>query len=166
MPTAYISLGSNLGDRIQNIRDAIEKLRAHGDVTKSSSLYETAPVEFTAQPHFINAVVELETNESPQQLLQSLLATEKSMGRDRATSPPKGPRLIDLDIILFGDQVIRGDRLTIPHPAMHERRFVLEPLAEIAPDAMHPVFMRSIRDLLAQLPANTGDSKRLPSTTT
>lgn len=166
MTTAYISLGSNLSDRAQNLRDAIAKLRAHGEVTNTSSFYETAPVEVTAQPHFINAVVELQTSESPHQLLQSLLAIEKSLGRDRATSPPKGPRIIDLDIILFGNQIIHDEHLTIPHPAMHQRRFVLEPLAEIAPDAIHPVFMRSVCHLLADLPANTGESKRLPSSTT
>ena len=161
MPTAYISLGSNLGEREQNIRAAIDKLCAHGEVSKISSLYETAPMEVIAQPMFVNAVVELETRQSPHQLLQSLLAVEKSLGRDRLGSPPKGPRLIDLDIVLYGREVVRDDVLTIPHPAMHLRRFVLEPLVEIAPDAFHPVFMRPASELLAELPANTGDVRRL-----
>ena len=165
--TAYISLGSNLGSREKNIREAISRLREHGEVTKVSSFYETAPVEFTAQPWFLNAVLELETEQSPQELLRSLLAIEKSLGRDRSTAPPKGPRIIDLDILLYGGEVVRdrgaaGEALTIPHPAMHQRRFVLEPLAEIAPNAFHPVFKRSASDLLAELPANTGDVRRLP----
>lgn len=161
MPTAYISLGSNLGEREQNIRAAIERLRAHGEVKKVSSLYETEPMEVAEQPWFVNAVVELETKESPHELLTSLLAVEKSLGRDRSSSPPKGPRVIDLDIILYGRETIRDSNLTIPHPAMHQRRFVLEPLAEIAPNAFHPVFKRSASDLLAELPANTGETRRL-----
>jgi 2-amino-4-hydroxy-6-hydroxymethyldihydropteridine diphosphokinase len=148
--TAYLSLGSNLGDREANLNDAIKRLNSAGQVTLVSSLYETEPVEFTAQPWFLNCAVKLETAKMPRQLLKAILDLEQDMGRRR--SQPKGPRTIDIDILLFGSSVVETAGLTIPHPALHQRRFVLEPLAEIAPEVRHPIFKRTIRELLEKLP--------------
>jgi 2-amino-4-hydroxy-6-hydroxymethyldihydropteridine diphosphokinase len=148
--TVYLSLGSNVGDRMANLEEAIDRLRAIGDVVAISSLYETEPVEFTAQPWFMNCVVQLETEKMPKQLLAAILRIEQDMGRRRTEK--KGPRLIDLDILLFGTSVIQAKGLTVPHPAMHERRFVLEPLAEIAGEVRHPVLKRSIRELRDAVP--------------
>jgi 2-amino-4-hydroxy-6-hydroxymethyldihydropteridine diphosphokinase len=153
--TAYLGLGSNLGDREANLRRALEELRKLGEITALSSLYETDPVGVTAQPWFLNAAVALETELMPKQLLAATLAIERSMGRRRnqPSNQPKGPRTIDIDILLFGSAVVEAPGLTIPHEAMHERRFVLEPLTEVAPDAMHPVLKRAIRELRDALPA-------------
>jgi len=141
----YLSLGSNVGNRAGSLHTAIDRLRAFGEVVAVSSLYETEPVEFTAQPWFLNCAVKLNTEQTPQQLLAGILEIEKQLGRQRTQE--KGPRIIDLDILLFGNLVLHGTGLTIPHPAMHERRFVLEPLAEIAPDVLHLVLKRTIREL-------------------
>jgi 2-amino-4-hydroxy-6-hydroxymethyldihydropteridine diphosphokinase len=148
--TVYLSLGSNLGDRAANLRAAIEKLADLGSVVAASSFYETEPVELTAQPWFLNCAVKLDTEKMPRQLISAILSLEQSMGRQRKQK--KGPRVIDIDILLFGSSVIEIPSLTIPHPKLHERRFVLEPLAEIAPDARHPVFKRSMRELRDALP--------------
>ena len=145
----YLSLGSNLGNREENLREAISRLGAFGNVTAVSSFYETEPVDFLDQPWFLNCVVLLETEFPPQTLLQRVLEIERGMGRERVQ--PKGPRLIDIDILLFGDQIIHEPGLTIPHPALHERRFVLEPLAEIAPRVVHPVLKKTAQELLADL---------------
>lgn len=147
----YLSLGSNLGDRAGNLNAAIDRLRSLGEVVTVSSFYETEPVEFTAQPWFLNCAVEMNTEKTPQQILASILEIEQQLGRQRGQK--NGPRTIDLDILLFGNSIIEDRGLTIPHPAMHERRFVLEPLAEIAPDAQHPVFKQTIRELHDALPA-------------
>jgi 2-amino-4-hydroxy-6-hydroxymethyldihydropteridine diphosphokinase len=148
--TAYLSLGSNVGDRDGNLRDAIRRLRALGKILQISSFYETEPVEFTAQSWFLNCVVELETEETAEELMAHLLGIEEQMGRKRTQK--KGPRNIDIDILLFGDLIVEADGLTVPHPALQERRFVLEPLAEIASDARHPVLKHTIRELLDSLP--------------
>jgi 2-amino-4-hydroxy-6-hydroxymethyldihydropteridine diphosphokinase len=147
----YLSLGSNLGDRSANLRAAIERLGEAGTIRAVSGFYETEPVEFRDQPWFLNCVVALETSDSPEALLQRALAIEQEMGRVRMKE--KGPRSIDIDILLFGDRVVEERGLKIPHPAMQQRRFVLEPLAEIAPEALHPRLGKTARELLADLPA-------------
>ena len=148
--TVYLSLGSNLGDRAGNLDAAIDRLRALGTVAAVSAYYETEPVEFTAQPWFLNCAVELDTEKMPKQLLAGILDVEQQMGRRRTGK--KGPRTIDIDILLFGKSVIETKGLVVPHPAMHMRRFVLEPLAEIAAAVRHPVFKRTIRELRDALP--------------
>lgn len=148
---AFVSLGSNVGDRVANLRAAIERIGNLGEVIATSSIYETEPVEFLAQPWFLNCVVKLATEKMPKQLLAAILTIEKEMGRQRHQK--KGPRTIDIDILLFGNSVVETQGLTIPHPSMHERRFVLEPMSEIAPDVRHPVFKQRMRELLEALPA-------------
>ncbi len=147
---AYLSLGSNLGDRAANLQAAIERLGALGEVVAFSSFYETEPVVVTEQPWFLNCAVKLDTEKMPRQLLAGILALEWQMGRRR--NQPKGPRTIDIDIVLFGNSVLTTAELVIPHPAMQERRFVLEPLSEIAPDLRHPTLHRTIRELRDALP--------------
>jgi 2-amino-4-hydroxy-6-hydroxymethyldihydropteridine diphosphokinase len=163
----YLSLGSNLGDRRANLAAAIERLREIGEVTAISSFYETAPVGNVRQPDFLNCAVALETDRMPRQLLAAMMEIERSLGRRRKTPPStalageKGPRTIDIDILLFGTSIIETPDLMVPHPAMHERRFVLEPLAEIAPDVRHPVFKRTIRELRDALPADKAWVRKL-----
>jgi 2-amino-4-hydroxy-6-hydroxymethyldihydropteridine diphosphokinase len=146
----YLSLGSNVGDREAQLQEARAKLAAVGRVVAESSFYETEPVEFTQQPWFLNCVLALETSKTPQELIAAVLRIEVEMGRRRVQK--KGPRTIDIDILLFDDTIVDSEELTIPHPTMHERRFVLEPLAEIAPELLHPVLKKTIRELLDSLP--------------
>ena len=146
----YLSLGSNVGDRAANLNTAIDRLRVLGDVVAVSSFYETEPVEFTAQPWFLNCAVALDTDKMPTQLLAGILEIEQQLGRRRTQK--KGPRIIDIDILLFGTSIVDDPGLTIPHPVLHQRRFVLEPLAEIGAATRHPVFKQTIRELRDALP--------------
>jgi len=156
MPTlVYLSLGSNIGDRETQLRDAQVRLGAAGKIVGVSSFYETQPVDFTRQPWFLNCAVALETRQTPQQLMTSILGIEEKMGRRRVQkrrAQKKGPRTIDIDILLFGETILDSPELTIPHPAMHQRRFVLEPLAQLVPDALHPLLRKTIRQLRDALP--------------
>ena len=148
MKTAYLSLGSNLGDREQNLDKALEHLELGGvHVARRSSVYETEPQDLRDQPWFLNMVVEVETRLFPLQLLAAVLRIERDLGRERLV--PKGPRIVDIDILLYGPHVVNLPQLQIPHLALPERRFVLEPLVEIAPDLRHPVLGKSMRELLA-----------------
>jgi 2-amino-4-hydroxy-6-hydroxymethyldihydropteridine diphosphokinase len=151
----YLSLGSNIGDREAQLRRAQAQLGAAGRVLAVSSFYETEPVEVTQQPWFVNCAVALETPRTPLELMSEILTIEQEMGRrhEQNQGPQnKGPRSIDIDILLFADQIIDSKDLTIPHPAMHQRRFVLEPLAEIAPEIQHPLLHKTIRELHDTLP--------------
>ena len=153
---AAIALGSNLesneiGNREANLREAIERLRELGEVRAVSSFYDTEPVGYLEQPRFLNAALVLETELKPVALMQGLLSIERAMGRERVGAVVKGPRVIDLDLLLYGDWVLWSEELMLPHPAMAERRFVLEPLAEIAPGWVHPVLGVTVRELLAGL---------------
>lgn len=148
MTTVYLSFGSNMGDREQQINDALNLLNTLPEtkVTKISSLYETAPVGGVEQDDFLNGVVALETNLSPIELLDNIQAIELKLNRVRKIH--WGPRTIDLDIVLFGDLVMDSERLKVPHPFMHERSFVLIPLNEIASQAIHPVLNKKISDIV------------------
>jgi 2-amino-4-hydroxy-6-hydroxymethyldihydropteridine diphosphokinase len=137
---AFVGLGSNLGDREDNLRRAVAELRrlAQTEVRAVSSFRDTAPVGYLDQPRFLNGAVELETSLAPDDLLRELLGIERQLGRDRAQSRPQGPRTADLDLLLYGDERLAGPELQIPHPRLHERRFVLEPLAELDPSLVVP----------------------------
>jgi len=150
----YLSLGSNLGDRAANLRAAIAALpSANFNVQKVSSFYETEPVDYLDQPWFLNCVVAGETDSQPIDLLRSLRAIESQLGSKKAFA--KGPRLLDIDILLFGNQSLDTSELQIPHPRMLERKFVLAPLAEIAPQLKLPQWTGNVSDLLAQTPDNS-----------
>ena len=152
MPRAYVGLGSNLGDREATIRAALAELdAAEGlDVIAVSTLVDTAPVGFTGQPRFLNGAAALESRLSPRELLDLLLVVEARFGRDRALVPAQGPRTLDLDLLLYGEAEIDEPGLEIPHPRLHERAFVLGPLAELDP-ALEVPGKGSIQTLLAGL---------------
>jgi 2-amino-4-hydroxy-6-hydroxymethyldihydropteridine diphosphokinase len=165
---AYIGLGSNLasgaGDSAQTVQAAEQALGKLGSVVARSSLYRTSPVGYRDQPDFINAAVCMETELEPERLLGEMLAVERRFGRDRSKSVPKGPRTVDLDLLLVLDDdgmaiVCELPGLTLPHSEMASRRFVLQPLAEIAPELRHPLLGRTTRELLQELPAGDGDSE-------
>lgn len=151
MPLAYVGLGANLGDRAVTIRRAVALLAATDgvEVRRVSTLRETEPVGVADQPRFLNGAVELETTLDPRELLTLLLAVERELGRDRAGTR-WGPRTIDLDLLVYGDEALAERGLQVPHPLVHERRFALEPLAELAPDLEIPGRGR-VSDLLARL---------------
>lgn len=160
---AYIGLGANLpspaGAPEQTVRAAIDALGKAGQVTAYSRLYRTEPVGLESQPAFVNAVAQLETDLEPEPLLDFLLALERRYGRDRTLDPPKGPRTLDLDLLLVDGVILSTETLTLPHPALAERRFVLAPLAEIAPDLRIPGRGTTVRELLAALP-DAGPNRR------
>jgi 2-amino-4-hydroxy-6-hydroxymethyldihydropteridine diphosphokinase len=148
MPRVYIALGANLGDRRGNLERAVQRLAADGEieVLAVSSLRETDPVGYVDQPRFLNGALVAETTLSARALLERLLAVERDLGRER-TGPRFGPRTVDLDLLLYGDATIDEPGLTVPHPRLAERRFVLEPLAELEPGLVLPDGRR-VRDLL------------------
>jgi 2-amino-4-hydroxy-6-hydroxymethyldihydropteridine diphosphokinase len=149
----YLSLGSNLGDRESNLRAALDRLPPDVRVLRVSALYETAPVEFTAQPWFLNQVVEAETALTPIQLLARTAAIEHDLGRTRDI--PKGPRTLDIDILLYDSAIVHTATLEIPHPRIAERRFVLAPLADLDPDLRHPVTGLTVRQMLNAAPSQS-----------
>lgn len=153
-PTAYVALGANLGDRLAMMQEAVRRLGDLGVVTGVSSLYETAPVGYDAQPSFLNAVVELETTLDAASLIEALLSIETSLGRTRSFR--NAPRTLDLDLLLLGDAVVETDAVRVPHPRLHERSFVLTPLAELAPDAVHPLLHRTAKQLNDALDSRDG----------
>lgn len=173
--TAHIGLGSNLpsqvGPPVATARAVIHLIHQLGVVTAISSLYRTSPVEFLDQPNFINAAVRLKTGLEPDLLMRALLAVERIFGRERKLSAPKGPRTVDLDLLMVtcnGEPVIeRLADLTLPHPEMAYRQFVLEPLTEIDPELVHPVKRKTVRELLGECKARNKNSAqevtKLPS---
>lgn len=145
--TVYLALGSNLGDRLANLKQAIAALTPQMDVRAKSQVYETPPWGYEDQPKFLNQVIKATTYLDPEPLLKHLKRLEVALGRK--ASIPNGPRLIDLDILFFDDLVVNKSSLIIPHPRLHERAFVLLPLMDLAPDMVHPVRRQSVRDMAA-----------------
>jgi 2-amino-4-hydroxy-6-hydroxymethyldihydropteridine diphosphokinase len=144
--TAYVGLGANLGDREANLREAVRRLGTLGMVIAVSSLYETEPVGYLDQPRFLNAAASVETTLTPAEVVRGLLSIERALGRRRAFR--NAPRTLDLDLLLFADVLLDTAKVAVPHPRMHERAFVLVPLAEIAPDVVHPGLRQPISELL------------------
>jgi 2-amino-4-hydroxy-6-hydroxymethyldihydropteridine diphosphokinase len=153
MGRAAIALGSNLaspfGDRDANLREAVRRLGEFSEIKAVSSFHDTEPVGYQDQPRFLNGAVVLETSLAPLELMRALLEIEQTMGRERSLA--KGPRVIDLDLLLYGEKVMNTAELTLPHPEMQERRFVLEPLNEVAEDWAHPVLGLTVREMLERL---------------
>lgn len=147
--TVYIALGTNLGDRLANLREAIESMPPDVKVVDESHIYETPPWGYEDQPAFLNMAVKAETGMQPESLLRYLKQLEIELGREQNFR--WGPRLIDLDILFYDDRIIDSPPLVIPHPRLHERAFVLVPLADVAPEHVHPLLGKSIRDLLREI---------------
>jgi len=161
MKTSYIGIGSNMGDRRRNCLEAVDRVDRAGacNIISISSLYITEPVGVTGQEWFVNCAACLETRLSPADLMGMLLDIEAEMGRVRKYK--WGPRVIDLDILIFGQDVVNEKDLTIPHPMMHQRRFVMAPMAELAPDLIHPILGRTMTELYRDIPKGDQTVKRL-----
>ncbi|MEO8150488.1 MAG: 2-amino-4-hydroxy-6-hydroxymethyldihydropteridine diphosphokinase [Bacteroidia bacterium] len=158
MHTVFLLLGSNLGNRLQHFADADLFLEQQiGAITKSSSIYETAPWGFTEQPEFLNKVIEVKTKLTPQEVLQKILTIEIKLGRAR--NEKWHERIIDIDILFYDDLIIHEDNLKIPHPHLHERRFTLEPLNEIAHQLIHPLLKKNIAELIFECADNSSVEK-------
>lgn len=159
MKTVYLSLGSNKGNRFRNLLQAILMINNINGirVTKISSIYETEPYGVSSQNFYLNQVIEIQTNLSPNQLHSSLLEIEKLLGRN--SKGDLQPREIDIDILFYDEEIVNTDNLIIPHRDLHNRKFVLEPLAELNPDFIHPVFKKSVKELLSQVKDNLKVSK-------
>ena len=159
---AYIGIGSNSGSKLNSCEDAISKILKvdHHRLLAKSSFYKTEPLGYTSQDWFVNGVIKIETDLDPADLLRSLKAIEASLGRVKTFR--WGPRTIDLDILFFDEREIQTDELQIPHPLLHERRFVLLPLAEIDPSLIHPVLKKTVRELLEALAEGQGVEKLQP----
>jgi len=157
MSIVYLALGTNQGDRLQNLRRAVQLLESAVHVTRRSAVYETAPWGVTDQPDFLNMAVEGHTKLKPFELLDALKQIERAMGRQETIR--YGPRVIDLDILLYDDLILQTERLEIPHARMAERAFVLIPLQDIAPNLVHPRLQRAVSELAAALPKDGGVRK-------
>jgi 2-amino-4-hydroxy-6-hydroxymethyldihydropteridine diphosphokinase len=154
MADVYLGLGSNLGDRLLNLRSALDRMGPWGaEVRRVSSLYETEPVGFLEQDWFLNAAAQVKTDLAPLDLLRVIRGIEDELGRQRIVV--NGPRTVDLDILLWEDRIIHSGGLTVPHPRMHERLFVLAPLRELAPKLLHPALGRTVEELEETLPATS-----------
>jgi len=160
--TVYLSLGSNVGDREENLRAAIRELPHAGvAVIRASAIYETEPVDLREQPWFLNCAVEAETHYDAIMLLRALREIETKMGSKKLVA--KGPRLVDLDILLYGSETMDTPELQVPHPRMHLRRFVLVPLAEIAADMLHPILKKNVKRLLEETPDHSTVRRFVPA---